>query len=488
MLSILAITIMSFNIRTAQKNDGANSWQYRKDACATMIQNILPDVVGFQENTLPQDTFFTTHLTMYNHVAVPREINNPVSETNAIYFLNEKYDLIQTNSFWLSPTPSVCSKGWDAKYARIATYAIIRDKLSGEQYLIFNTHTDHKGALARQMSMQQIADTIAALSKRYPKIPAFVLGDLNVEPTDPALLPTRQTMLSAAEVFKNKDITCHGWGTHEQRIDYIFYQNTYASSYRVVNENYGVPFLSDHYPILATFLSANDAQSISRAVSEQQKLQTRTTDWCRFARYAAQNDSIRQLMNADKKYRNTIVFYGNSITQNWYRFHPEFFHENGFLGRGIGGQTSSQLLTRFREDVLDLQPQVVMIMIGTNDLAQNNGPISQKHIMDNIQSLCELARLHKVQPVLCSVLPAHYFGWNYSVSNVPQLIISLNEAIQAYAKQAKIPYVDYYSAMVDNKGGLKAEYQKDVVHPNKAGYLVMEPIALEAIGKLKIKK
>jgi len=487
MFTLLSITIMSFNIRTGLKDDGANSWQFRKDACANMIQTILPDVMGLQENTLPQDTFFLTQLTMYDHVAVGREEGNPNSETNAIYFLKEKYNLIQTNSFWLSPTPNVCSRGWDAKYARIATYVVLQDKQSGEQYLVFNTHTDHKGAEARQQSMQLIADTIASLTLRYPKMPAFVLGDLNVTPTDPALLPTRQTMLSAAEVFKNKDNTFHGWGNKASQIDYIFYQHTYPTSYRVVHENYGIPFLSDHYPILATFLSANDAQALERPVSEQQKLKTRTTDWCRFHRYATQNDSIHQLMQADKKYRNTVIFYGNSITQNWYKFHPEFFHEHGFLGRGIGGQTSSHLLTRFREDVLDLKPQVVMIMIGTNDLAHNNGPITQKHILDNIQSLCELARLHKVQPVLCSVLPAHYFGWNYMVGDVPQLIVSLNEAIQAYAKQAKIPYVDYYSALVDDKGGLKAEYQQDIVHPNKEAYLVIEPLALEAIRKLKFK-
>lgn len=488
MLSILAITIMSFNIRTAQAPDGNNAWDLRKDACITMITDKQPDVMGLQENTLPQDTFFATQLTMYGHVAVGRETGNPLSETNAIYYRTDKYDLVQTNSFWLSETPNLCSKGWDAKYPRIATYVVIKDKQTEEHYLIFNTHLDHIGATARTQSMQLIADTIASLGKRYPQMPIFVLGDLNVTPEDPALLPTRQTMLSAQEVFKNTDITCHGWGTYGKIIDYIFYQNTYPTSFEVIPDTFGVPYISDHHPIMATFLSANMAKALERPVSEQQKLKNRTTDWCRFYRYEAQNDSVRQWLKSNKKNRTTVVFFGNSITQNWYRFHPEFFHENGFLGRGIGGQTSSQLLTRFREDVLDLNPQVVMLMIGTNDLAQNNGPITQKHIMDNIQSLCELARLHKIQPVLCSVLPAHYFGWNRIVGDVPNLIISLNQAIQAYAQAEKIPYVDYYSAVVDDKGGLKKEYQKDVVHPNKDGYLVMEPIALDMISKLKFKK
>ena len=203
--------------------------------------------------------------------------------------------------------------------------------------------------------------------------------------------------------------------------------------------------------------------------------QTRS-DWAGFNHYAAQNE---QLLN--RKTDIPVVFYGNSITQIWYEIHPDFFHSHGFIGRGIGGQTSSELLVRMRQDVIDLHPRVVVIMCGTNDIAQNNGIISLQHTLGNIISMCELAQTNHIRPILCSPLPARAFYWNPAISNAPQQIQTLNKTIKDYADECHITYVDYYSAMVNESGGLRSELSDDEVHPNDAGYLIMEPIILRAL-------
>ena len=475
---------MSFNLRNGQKDDGMNSWQYRCEACAAAVMDLRPDVVGFQENTLPQDTFLAAALSAYDHVAIGREAGNLVTETNALYYLRDRFELVRTSTFWLSESPNVCSKGWDGKYPRVATYVLLRDRQTLEHYLVVNTHLDHKGATARTESMRLISDTINALCAQNPNMPTVLMGDLNVEPLDPALIPVRQHMLSAQEVLKCEDKTFHSWGRAERGgkiIDFLFFKHTFPTSFRVIKEGYGVPFLSDHYPIIATFLEANDAKAVQKTHQELAKLETRTSDWNSFDRYAAQNDSIRQLSSTNKHYQTSVIFYGNSIAQNWFRQHPDFFTSHGYLCRGIGGQTSSHLLARFREDVLDLKPKTVVLMVGANDLAQNNGIISEKHIMDNIASMCELAKMHKVKMVLCSVLPARRFRWNRMVGDAPERILSLNTAIKAYADANHIQYIDYYSVMVDKDGGMKKGLHKDEVHPTNAGYDIMESVVLKVL-------
>ena len=138
-----------------------------------------------------------------------------------------------------------------------------------------------------------------------------------------------------------------------------------------------------------------------------------------------------------------------------------------------------------RQDVIDLKPKVVVIMCGTNDIAQNNGTISLENIMGNIKSMCELAKANKIRPILCSVLPARSFRWNPYVIDAPEQIRALNGMIEAYAKANKITYVDYYSAMVDKKGGLMKGLSEDNVHPTKAGYEIMEPIIKNVLKKVK---
>ena len=195
-------------------------------------------------------------------------------------------------------------------------------------------------------------------------------------------------------------------------------------------------------------------------------------DWAQFYRYEGKNDSLT--------YQAKVVFMGNSITDCWPDAHPEFFTANHFVGRGISGQVSSQMLVRFQEDVINLKPQVVVILCGTNDIAENNGPITHEHILQNIKSMCDLARFHRIKPVLCSTLPANRFKWRPDLQPA-QDIVRLNEMIKAYAKANKIKYVDYHSALADELGGLPKKYADDGVHPNMTAYAIMEQILLNSL-------
>lgn len=200
-----------------------------------------------------------------------------------------------------------------------------------------------------------------------------------------------------------------------------------------------------------------------------------TKDWAQFERYESKNESLTV--------HPKVVFMGNSITDCWADTVPAFFADNNFVGRGISGQVSSQMLVRFQEDVISLQPKVVVICCGTNDIAQNNGYISLEHILQNIKSMCELARANKIKPVVCSTLPAKRFKWRPEMKPADD-IIRLNEMIKEYAKENKIPYVDYHSALKDEENGLPLKYSKDGVHPNAQGYAVMERVIMPILKKV----
>ena len=194
-------------------------------------------------------------------------------------------------------------------------------------------------------------------------------------------------------------------------------------------------------------------------------------DWAKFDRYAAANETVTVQPKA--------VFMGDSITDGWAQKDEAFFTDNNFVGRGISGQVTSQMLVRFRQDVIDLNPKYVVILAGTNDIALNNGIITHEHIMDNIISMCELAKLHKIKPILCSVLPCDKYLWRLEVENPAAEVIRLNKMIKEYAESAKIPYVDYHAALSDENGALPVKYSSDHVHPNTDCYKVMEEIILK---------
>lgn len=204
-------------------------------------------------------------------------------------------------------------------------------------------------------------------------------------------------------------------------------------------------------------------------------LSAQSKDWAQFYRYEGKNDSLTT--------RPDVVFMGNSITDCWADTVPAFFADNNFVGRGISGQVSSQMLVRFQEDVINLHPKVVVICCGTNDIAQNNGPITLEHILHNIKSMCQLARANKIKPVVCSTLPAKGFKWRPDMKPAND-IIRLNKMIKAYAQENKIPYVDYHSALKDEENGLPRKYSKDGVHPNAQGYAVMESVIMPVLKKV----
>ena len=193
-------------------------------------------------------------------------------------------------------------------------------------------------------------------------------------------------------------------------------------------------------------------------------------DWAKFERYQEKNAQVTS--------RPRAVFMGDSITDNWAKKDGDFFVDNNFIGRGISGQTTSHMLVRFRRDVIDLQPKYVVILAGTNDIAKNNGEISLENILGNIISMCELARAHKIKPILCSILPAAAYRWRPEVKPAED-IVRLNAMIQRYAKENRIPYVDYHSVLKDENNGLPEVHAADGVHPNVECYRIMEKIILQ---------
>lgn len=196
-------------------------------------------------------------------------------------------------------------------------------------------------------------------------------------------------------------------------------------------------------------------------------------DWANFARYEADNVLVKQLPASQRK----VVFMGNSITEGWVRVDSSFFKENGFIGRGISGQVTSQMLVRFRQDVIALKPQAVVILAGTNDIAGNNGPISLDNIFGNIVSMAELAKVNGIKVIISSVLPASDYRW--SPGKEPNIKIpQLNAMFEAYCKKNKIVYADYFKKMANAENGLDIELSKDGVHPTLAGYKIMESVIL----------
>lgn len=206
---------------------------------------------------------------------------------------------------------------------------------------------------------------------------------------------------------------------------------------------------------------------------------TTAQDWANLNKYKKNNKTILPLKPGQKR----IVFMGDSITELWSVINPEFFIGKPYINRGISGQTTPQMLIRFRPDVIALKPDVVVLLAGINDIAGNTGPSTIEMIVDNVFSMAELAKAHEIKVILCSVLPAFDFPWAVGLQPAEK-VVNLNKLIQKYANANGMLFLDYYSAMVDERGGLKAIYSEDGVHPNKTGYEVMNLLAEKAIEKV----
>ena len=214
--------------------------------------------------------------------------------------------------------------------------------------------------------------------------------------------------------------------------------------------------------------------AMAQAITEEDK------DWARLVYY--------QEKNAEVKTKPLAVLFGDSITRNWVREDVSWLDERNFVGRGIGGQTTMQLLVRFRQDVIELAPEYVVILAGINDIARNNGYITVENTFGNLVSMVELAKCNGIKPVMCTLVAADEIGWRKRVGDPRPQIDSLNTMIVEYAAANKIPLVDYHAVTKDADDGMIQEFRTDAVHPNLEGYKAMEKALDDVFSKLLSRK
>lgn len=213
------------------------------------------------------------------------------------------------------------------------------------------------------------------------------------------------------------------------------------------------------------------------ARSKIERVKQMQLDYANVVKYQAANQDLPPAKEDEQR----VVFLGNSITEGWARDDPAFFTDSNFIGRGISGQTSTQLLLRFRQDVVDLNPEAVVIHIGTNDVAENTGPFDPAFTMSNIQSMVEIAQANQIKVILATVLPSTKFEWNRALGDRSSMIVDLNKRIRAYAKARNIPIIDYHAAMKNEHNGMNKDIAADGVHPTQKGFELMKMLALPII-------
>ena len=202
-------------------------------------------------------------------------------------------------------------------------------------------------------------------------------------------------------------------------------------------------------------------------------------DWANLCYYWEKNEQLIQ--SPDSKGR--IVFMGDSITEEWGRLSPDFFQSNDYVNRGIGGQTTPQMLLRFKQDVININPAIVFILAGTNDIAGNTGPSNLDMITNNIFSMAELSMSHDIKVVLSSILPVAKYPWADHIKQVPETILKVNQQLKLFSQKYNAIYIDYYHSMVGENRGLKKEYTTDGVHLNRKGYEVMSDLVKDVLKK-----
>ncbi|MBO5255380.1 MAG: hypothetical protein J6B07_06100 [Opitutales bacterium] len=200
------------------------------------------------------------------------------------------------------------------------------------------------------------------------------------------------------------------------------------------------------------------------------------------ARFNKDEANFLRYNDANKKIKKApvAIFMGDSITDGWARKRPNFFKDNNYVGRGISGQVTSQMLVRFRRDVIDLKPEFVLILAGTNDVARNRGYISEENIVGNIISMCEISKANNIEPIICSILPADKYKWRPVIKSV-EPIKRINDMLKKYAQENSIVFLDYYSKLDNGKGGLSKAHALDGVHPTNECYTIMEAMAKQLI-------
>jgi lysophospholipase L1-like esterase len=225
---------------------------------------------------------------------------------------------------------------------------------------------------------------------------------------------------------------------------------------------------------LAVVCTCNTLIALGSLAAQSQDKQN---DWAYLARYQSDNAAL----GLPRRGENRVVFMGNSITEGWVKFFPAMFPGKPYVGRGISGQTTPQMLVRFRQDVVALKPAVVVILAGTNDIAGNTGPSTLEMIEDNLASMTEVAQANGIAVVLSSVLPVYDYPWKKGLEPAPK-IVALNKWMKEYAASRGAVYLDYHAAMRDARDGMRPELAYDGVHPNEAGYRVMASLVERAIA------
>ena len=248
------ITVISYNIRVGTANDGNNSWEYRKVATPAMITDQAPDIFGVQEACKFQIDYIKEQCPDYESIGVGRDDGKEKGEHMSIFYNTKRIELIEWGTYWLSETPDVPSKGWDAAYPRSATWSLLHDKNSGNNFYYVNTHLDHIGREAQKNGLKLIVDNIRKMnSHNYPMI---LTGDFNVDYRD-EVLSELNSMMSGARNFAEKSdttITFNGWGELKSSvIDHIYYSGfSKCDLFEVINKSYeGCEYISDHYPVKA---------------------------------------------------------------------------------------------------------------------------------------------------------------------------------------------------------------------------------------------
>ena len=201
-------------------------------------------------------------------------------------------------------------------------------------------------------------------------------------------------------------------------------------------------------------------------------------DWANLGKFKEANQQLKKSSSGEDR----TVFIGDSITESWSDFSPEFFQQNNFVNRGISGQTTPQMLVRFKQDAVHLNPQIIVINGGTNDIWGNTGPSTPEMIIDNICSMAEIAAKNDINVALSTILPVYKYPDRDDIIDPPKTISLINSVLSEYCKQKGYNFLDYYSPMVDDKKGLRSDYGTDGVHPNKQGYSVMEQVVRETIS------
>ena len=484
-----SFTVGSYNIR--YRNDGdaerGDGWATRSKAICDMLNYEGWAVFGAQEVLESQVNDLVAGLDGYEYIGVGREDGDKDGEYAPIFYKTNRIDCLDKGWFWISETPDVVgSVGWDAAMTRICTWGHFEDKETKWKFWFFNLHMDHVGVVARRKGAELILSKIKEMCGDQPYI---LTGDFNVDQTSEAYKVLVEsgmfvdTYESAARRMAETGTTNSFKADHwtASRIDHIFVSPRFKThEYAVLTYNYWsqeqkaksrksgetvtyrARMLSDHYPV--------------EACVELPRLRS-VRDWADYSCYAAKNNEVK---TAPK-----VVFMGDSITEIWYECHPEFFDGNNYAGRGISGQVTAQMLARFRADVLDLAPEKVVILAGTNDIAMNHGYVPLDYIYGNIVSMAEIARHNGIEVILCSLLPADGYSWSWEVSRETAIssILELNSKLKAYAQANGLEYADYFAAMADENNAMILEYQQDAVHPNAAGYVVMEKVIQEVLDR-----